>query len=61
MFQPILTAPIASSGFHNQLYTEYMAYKVFMFIWIIFGLSYLVMVITFVQKALKSKKVTVML
>lgn len=32
-------------------------YKIVMVIWIIFGLGYIVMIITFVQQALKSKKV----
>ncbi|XP_063852450.1 uncharacterized protein LOC135095515 isoform X2 [Scylla paramamosain] len=32
-------------------------YKVVMVVWIIFGLGYIIMIITFVQKALKSKKI----
>ncbi|XP_042894140.1 uncharacterized protein LOC122267977 isoform X2 [Penaeus japonicus] len=32
-------------------------YKIVMVVWIVFGLGYIVMIITFIQKALKSKKI----
>ncbi|XP_063591678.1 open rectifier potassium channel protein 1-like [Penaeus indicus] len=32
-------------------------YKILMVVWIVFGLGYIVMIITFIQKALKSKKI----